>query len=541
MPSFSQSFLASLGQPRFAQGMFDVGQAIGGIGGQLAEKRRRDELSKFDTTTPEGRLGMLTAQLKETKTPEERFNLGQQIQEIQKSIAASKSFGSSSENLTQGIASAEAGNIEGLQGSIDFFRKQMADASLPNEIRVGAQQSLISLQKLVPGARENRNLKQGRDIFRLTEELKGAGPNDKLEIQSQIDRLRSNPDAVREYNNLQMANWQFKNAQKGMKSDQWIADNGPRILQLIDEGDMDGVSDLVEEAGEFSSAAQKYVNASINSKNARDKLEAAAIEEKKGPSLKVFEEQIENLPEEFQKKLQPLWNAYKKASEGWDTESETWKTGTRLAAKNIEDQLRGQINSISNNIAVADYARERRLKSETDKQIKELEINLENASVLTSQEKSQIQARVVQQYKGKDLPKNFKELVAQEERQVIQSKTRRILNELAELKGEEPSEQEPQTPLQIIEEAMSVNPGKSREEVINALIKIGDLPFDYTQKEESEDLSEREKRMQDLGLRDKRMQELGRGFAARMESLGTRQQRMQALGPREQREPSLFR
>jgi len=93
----------------------------------------------------------------------------------------------------------------------------MADASLPNEIRVGAQQSLISLQKLVPGARENRNLKQGRDIFRLTEELKGAGPNDKLEIQSQIDRLRSNPDAVREYNNLQMANWQFKNAQKGMK------------------------------------------------------------------------------------------------------------------------------------------------------------------------------------------------------------------------------------------------------------------------------------------------------------------------------------
>ena len=42
MPSFSQSFLASLGQPRFAQGMFDVGQAIGGIGGQLAEKKRRE-------------------------------------------------------------------------------------------------------------------------------------------------------------------------------------------------------------------------------------------------------------------------------------------------------------------------------------------------------------------------------------------------------------------------------------------------------------------------------------------------------------------
>ena len=542
MPSFSQSFLASLGQPRFAQGMFEVGQAIGGIGGQLAEKRRRDELSKFDTTTPEGQLGMLTAQLKETKNPEERFNLGQQIQAIRKSIAASKSFGPSSENLTQGIASAEAGNLEGLQGSIDYFREQIADARLPNDIRVSAQQSLISLQKLVPGARENRNLKQGRDILRLTEELKSAGPNDRLRIESEIAQLRSNPDAVTEYNKLQMANWEFKNSQINMQSNQWIAENGPKILQLIDEGDLDGVSDLVQEAGEFSREAQKYVDASINSKNARDKLEKATIENKKGPSLKVFEEQIENLPEEFQKKLQPLWNAYKKASEGWDAESETWKTGARSTAKNIEDQLRGQINLISNNIALADYSQERRLKSETDRQIRELEIDLENASVLTSEEKSQIQSRVVQQYKGqKKLPENFKELVAQEELQVIQGKRRRILNELAALKVEEPSEQEPQTPLQIIEEAMMENPGKSREEVINALINRGDLPFDYTEKEESEDLSERGRRVQDLGSRDERMQELGRGFAARMEPLGTRQQRMQALGPREQRVLSLSR
>lgn len=47
MPSFSQSFLASLGQPRFAQGMFDVGQAIGGIGGQLAEKKKRETFQEI--------------------------------------------------------------------------------------------------------------------------------------------------------------------------------------------------------------------------------------------------------------------------------------------------------------------------------------------------------------------------------------------------------------------------------------------------------------------------------------------------------------
>jgi len=47
MPSFSQSFLASLGQPRFAQGMFEVGQAIGGIGGQLAEKKKRETFQEI--------------------------------------------------------------------------------------------------------------------------------------------------------------------------------------------------------------------------------------------------------------------------------------------------------------------------------------------------------------------------------------------------------------------------------------------------------------------------------------------------------------
>jgi hypothetical protein len=86
MPSFSQSFLASLGQPRFAQGMFDVGQAIGGIGGQLAEKRRRDELSKFDTTTPEGQVGMLTSMIGAESDPVKRMQLSRQLTEMQREI-----------------------------------------------------------------------------------------------------------------------------------------------------------------------------------------------------------------------------------------------------------------------------------------------------------------------------------------------------------------------------------------------------------------------------------------------------------------------
>ena len=69
MPTFSQQFLANLGTGGgMLQGFSDLGGAIGGIGGQIKEKRRQDALLGYDTTTPEGRLGLATAKLKFAKT-----------------------------------------------------------------------------------------------------------------------------------------------------------------------------------------------------------------------------------------------------------------------------------------------------------------------------------------------------------------------------------------------------------------------------------------------------------------------------------------
>ena len=57
MATFSQQFLAQLGSPAgMLQGAANLGGAIGGIGGQIKEKRFQTDLAAIDTTTLAGQI-----------------------------------------------------------------------------------------------------------------------------------------------------------------------------------------------------------------------------------------------------------------------------------------------------------------------------------------------------------------------------------------------------------------------------------------------------------------------------------------------------
>jgi len=47
MAKFSESFLQQLGRPGFSQGMFDLGQAIGGAQGQIRDQRKKQEFNQL--------------------------------------------------------------------------------------------------------------------------------------------------------------------------------------------------------------------------------------------------------------------------------------------------------------------------------------------------------------------------------------------------------------------------------------------------------------------------------------------------------------
>lgn len=101
MATFSQQFLANLGRPQFAQGMFGLGQAIGGIPGQLQQSRLRQQMAEFDTTTLAGRKGMLQSQLEQAKDPQQRLALGEQISQIEKQEQAEELRTTQTENVKQ--------------------------------------------------------------------------------------------------------------------------------------------------------------------------------------------------------------------------------------------------------------------------------------------------------------------------------------------------------------------------------------------------------------------------------------------------------
>lgn len=122
MATFSQQFLANLGRPQFAQGMFGLGQAIGNIPGQLQQSRLRQQMAEFDTTTLAGRKGMLQSQLEQAKDPQQRLALGEKISQIEQQEQA--------ENLK----TTQRENVKQLANQIET---ELGDPELANLVRSG--------------------------------------------------------------------------------------------------------------------------------------------------------------------------------------------------------------------------------------------------------------------------------------------------------------------------------------------------------------------------------------------------------------------
>ena len=70
MAQFSQAFLSNLGRPAYQQGMFGLGQAIGGIPGQMKDQRKQQE---FNQLMQQGQQAMAS------KDPAALANVAQQL------------------------------------------------------------------------------------------------------------------------------------------------------------------------------------------------------------------------------------------------------------------------------------------------------------------------------------------------------------------------------------------------------------------------------------------------------------------------------
>lgn len=499
MATFSQQFLANLGRPQMAQGLFNLGATIGGAPGQVKERRQREEeLKRFDQLTQASQ---------------------------------------------QGVTAAQEGNVANLDAQLQNLREQMAAAKTIEEKR-SISQLMGNLQGLRPEAKQIATGNNAKKMIEIEQQLQTmvAGDPQRAVLQAEFEKLRTDPETARQYQQRKMGIWNYQKAQEDMQAEQWLNDNMSSIDSAIAEGDMDAVDTIIQNAGSFSDEAQEYAAVAIRNREARVTYEEKNIDRTVEPNVDFYKEQVEALPEELRKPLEPILTQYTEFSKGYDGKQWT-TTGSRIRASRAETQLRQALERAQGAEATAAFNDARSLKRTLETALRNATLELEQAGVLTlEQERTAVLNAKALTNNKKGIPS--KEEVEQQRQLLLEAKRQTALQKVAyyrdQLAGDtdiqEPLPEEPQveqTPEEIIQEAMSENPKKNREEVINALKQQGFLPTDY------KDLSEREKRMQALGTRKERMDKLGRGFVARMKPLGSREQRMQKLGTREERMQAL--
>jgi hypothetical protein len=244
--------------------------------------------------------------------------------------------------------------------------------------RLYAQQ-IQQLTSMIPAAQKTEVSNNAKAILRAEQAIAGGeieNEQARRAMEARVEELKKDPEAMREYNNFKMQEWQTQRAQQDMKADAWIKANGSAITQALKEDDFDEVTKLVTSAGDYTEAAQAYVNRAQQNIKAMRELEENSIERKTAPSVEMWEEQINSLPEEVRAVLEPSLKAYKNAAKGWNENTQTWNTGARIAANRIEKQMTGLFNNMMNQLAVSDFSMSRREEAKKAEQIKDLELKL---------------------------------------------------------------------------------------------------------------------------------------------------------------------
>jgi len=546
MAKFSEQFLANLGRPAYQESMFGLGQAIGGIPGQMRDQRKKQE---FNQLMQQGQQAMAS------KDPAALSSIAQQLaaagyqkeaQEYSQAAATAREqqdalgrFDRTTEISSSGIMAAQQGDVESLETAKTGLMAELAAASTLEQ-KKAIRQELRNLDSLMPGAKKVEIGNKARKLVNIDMALQNPAltGTQKSVLEQQQKELQLDPEAMGQFQEYQLNTWRFEQEGEKIKEEQWLDTNRGAILEAVQSGDTKALNSVIEGAGEYAEAAQKFADSSLRSAETMAQFEENSIERRMAPSVDYYSEQVDNLPEEIGQNLKTTLAAYKAVSEkGWD--GKQWTAGLRTRAKQLERELQGQLRAINSQIATSEYFDAKREDRATKEQIKKIEIKLD--APMSSKYMIEGRRHVNSFFKQED---RTDELALRYATEYYESDREGWRQELASLIGEELVEEEEAflNPTQKVEKLLSSPKGKGRtkEEAIEVLLKKGELTEEEAQQLKGEKLNEREERMKALGSRDERMDAIGTGFVARTDALGPRAERMKSLGPREERTSSLF-
>ena len=336
MARFGQSFLASLTQPRYGQGLFELGGAIGQAPALAAERKaEQDRLARLD-----------------------------------------ESF----EKTIQGTAAAQQGDVAAVTKRMRELQQAMTAASTAEEKQVYMQE-IQALQRLLPGARQTQLTNKAKAIYTAEKALedKSLDPTVRTVLTERITEMKKDPDAVEQYNTYKINEWRTQKAQEQMENEAWLKSNGPSIATAIKNSDLDKLDSLGEQAAQQGvyEAFQGYVTTATQNVKTRDYLDERSTARTSKPNLN-YQDAIDALPEELRSSVQARYDQYKAVSEaGWNEKKGEWKTGALARSKELEASLKDSLYRAQDEVAFGEYRRGQAAETSKQETIQRIELSLE--------------------------------------------------------------------------------------------------------------------------------------------------------------------
>lgn len=342
MARFGERFLASVANPTYGQGLFD-------LGAQRGERRReREQMARLDESMTTMRQANAAAQQGDVSA------LTKQMNQLQ---AQAQSATTMNEKM--------------------FYLNQVADlqTQIPNAQGIKQTRSVDALLRI---DNELQNTNDLRDRINQSYAQKGLAPisqqdfdNMVKSLKTQQERLQQDPDVNTEYTNRKINAARQALDFKKLQSAEWIGNNRAKIVAAIKSGKQENLDAVLETVPSlYAEQVQDFVSSELRFQKEMQDFRENSILKNQEPLNKDFTSRIENLPEGLQdEQLRAMNQQYVEYIEKhWDAENKEWigGTGAKTTASKMEEELNRLISNRNERATLNawDAAEERKLADE---------------------------------------------------------------------------------------------------------------------------------------------------------------------------------
>ena len=458
MARFGRSFVQAATQPQYAQGLFTAAQQMGAAPGRRRQAQKAANLQK-------GLFGLEQSALAGELTPE----------------MYKEAVGSYTALMQQNPEQA------------DEIRKSLARVGASVREQDKAQKKVTAVNELSAIETEYTKIYSDPSL-------------DTKERDARATALRTRAKAIQDANPLidfsSFSNWDSRAMNAGMAISSRVKNQEAEAEQQKVDSVLQGMTPEEREdyVKTYTGSESDYMLRRVNSLNTyqegvdRRASDAATRQQTLDNDIDSLASEIETLPEGLRDSLTRELNLVKKMQEA-NYGTEGWKS------KGLQNQANNKLNDISRRIINHSdrvYDADRRSIREADIKIAALESQLDNPAmdqkILDRYAESAAQQagertpfdKVSASKKEKYYDQARKDIL-RDHNQNINSQIRTQKAVKSYLSGEQVEEQAPTettTFSSTVDEAVAET-GRSRSEVITALKKRGDIPKDYSEKEQS--------------------------------------------------------